>query len=120
MKIATLILVALLTVSIAHAQSGIEPKPFGKVILDNEKVKVTAIESEPGKDMCGIGKHSHGPHLTVLLTEATVTVTLPNGKVSTTKSAAGTTFWSEAETHVVINSGKNIVKAQIIEYKKKP
>lgn len=93
---------------------------FGKIILDNETVKVTALESEPGKDMCGMGKHRHPAHLTVLLTEATVTITDVNGKVVSVKSPAGTTFWSEEETHMVINSGKNVVKAQIIEYKKKP
>ncbi len=106
-------------VSYCALAQGSQPSGTGKVILDNEKVKVTAFEAQPGKDMCGIGKHSHGPHLTVLLTEATVTVTLPDGKVVTQKSGAGTTFWSEAETHTVINSSKTVVKAQIIEYKKK-
>jgi hypothetical protein len=89
-----------------------------KIILDNEKVKVTEFESQPGKDVCGLGKHSHPAHVTVLLTEATVTVSLPNGKTMTQKLPAGTTFWSEEETHTVINSGQTVSKAQIIEYKK--
>ena len=96
-----------------------QTKSFGTIIVDNETVKVTTLESQPGKDLCGIGKHSHGAHLTVMLTDATVTVTMPDGKVVTNKATAGTTFWSEAETHTVINSGKSVAKAQIIEYKKK-
>ena len=91
----------------------------GKIVLDNAKVKVTEFESQPGKDICGLGEHSHPAHLTVLLTDATVTVSLPNGKTFTEKLPSGTTFWSEAETHTVINSGKAASKAQIIEYKNK-
>lgn len=90
----------------------------GKIIVDNRNVTVTEFESQPGKDVCGLGTHAHPAHLTVLLTEATVTVTLANGKTATQKLPAGTTFWSEAETHTVINSGKAVAKAQIIEYKK--
>src|SRR5690242_11198964 len=106
-----------LFVASAFAQSS-PPSGTGKIVLDNPNVKVTAYEGKPGKDMCGIGKHSHGPHLTVLLTDATITVTQADGKVVTQKAVAGTTFWSEAETHTVINSGKSACKAQIIEYKK--
>ena len=108
--------VFLLTFSFAaHAQT----KPdLGKIIIDNSKVSVVEFESQPGKDVCGLGTHSHPAHLTVLLTDATVTVTLANGKTATQKLPAGTTFWSEAETHTVINSGKAVAKAQIIEPKK--
>ena len=84
-----------------------------KIILDNEKVKVTEFESQPGKDVCGLGQHSHPAHVTVLLTQATVTVSLPSGKTMTQKLPAGTTFWSEAETHTLINSGQAVSKAQI-------
>lgn len=100
------------------AQADTKKSQMGTIILDNENVKVTSFESQPGKDMCGIGKHSHGAHLTVLLTDATITVTMADGRVVTNKLPAGSTFWSEPETHVVVNSGKNITKAQLIEYKK--
>lgn len=113
---ATYVVVLMMLVSVAvYGQANQAP---GKVIVSNEKVTVTEFESQPGKDVCGLGTHAHPAHLTVLLTEATVTVTLPNGKTATHKLPAGTTFWSEAETHTVINSGKDIAKAQIIEYKK--
>ena len=102
----------------AFAQNA-KPAAFGKVIIDNENVKVTSMESNPGKDICGLGKHSHGAHLTVLLTDANITITSPDGKVTSQKAVAGTTFWSEPETHTVVNSGTSLIKAQIIEYKKK-
>jgi hypothetical protein len=106
----------LLCTSLVFSQD--KPKPPSKVIIDNAQVKVTELVSQPGKDMCGLGKHSHPAHLTVMLSDATVTVTTPTGKVVTQKVPAGTTFWSEAETHTVINSGSTTSKMQIIEYKK--
>src|SRR5882672_5457536 len=109
-------IIVILTVISATAYGQDKQAPAGAtVVLDNENVKVTSFVSQPGKDVCGTGKHSHGPHLTVLLTDATVTVTQADGKVVINKSPAGTTFWSEAETHTVINSGKNVSRAQIIE-----
>ena len=96
-----------------------KPSTFGKVILENENVKVYEYNSQPGKDVCGIGKHSHPEHLTVLLTEANITVTTPDGKTVTQKMPAGTSFWSAAETHVIVNSGNHPINCQIIEIKKK-
>ncbi|MBI1769356.1 MAG: hypothetical protein HYR67_13385 [Bacteroidetes bacterium] len=91
----------------------------GKVVLDNDNVKVYEFDSKPGKDVCGAGKHSHPAHLTVMLSDASVTITTPDGKVSTKKIKAGTTFWSPAETHMVVNSGMGQVKCQLVEVKKK-
>ena len=88
-----------------------------KVILENDKVKVTEYVSNPGKDVCGKGKHTHGPHLSILLTDAKVTVTTADGKTQMVNVKAGTAFWSEAETHIVINSGSKIVRAYIVEVK---
>lgn len=90
----------------------------GQLIVDNEKVRVYGYDGSPGKDVCGLGKHSHPAHLTVMLTDANITIIKPDGKVSSVKMKAGSSFWSEAETHTVINSGTNEVKCQIIELKK--
>ncbi|MGC4021073.1 MAG: hypothetical protein QM734_03585 [Cyclobacteriaceae bacterium] len=91
----------------------------GKVVVDNESVKVYEFESTPGKDVCGAGKHSHPAHLTVMLTDATITITTSEGKVSTKKLKAGATFWSPSETHMVVNGGAGQVKCQLVEVKKK-
>jgi hypothetical protein len=88
-----------------------------RVILENDKVKVTEYVSNPGKDVCGKGKHTHGPHLSILLTDAKVTVTTADGKTQMVNVKAGTTFWSEAETHIAINSGNKVAKAYIVEVK---
>ncbi len=95
------------------------PKPERKLVLENDKVKVVEYTSQPGGDVCGEGIHKHPPHLTVLLTAAKVQVLLPDGRKLNQNAPAGTTFWSEAETHSVSNMGKTPVKAYIIEYKNK-
>jgi hypothetical protein len=88
-----------------------------KVILENDKVKVTEYLSNPGKDICGKGKHTHASHLSILFTDAKATVTTPDGKTQIFDLKAGTAFWSEAETHIAINSGSKIAKAYIVELK---
>ena len=88
-----------------------------KVILENDKLKVTEYVSNPGKDICGKGKHTHAPHLSILLTDAKVTVTPDGGKTQMFELKAGATFWSEAETHIAINSGSKMAKAYIVEVK---
>ena len=88
-----------------------------KVLLENEKVKVTEYVSNPGKDICGKGEHTHAPHLSILLTDATVTVTTTDGKTQVVDVTAGTTFWSEEETHIAINSGGKLARAYIVEVK---
>lgn len=88
-----------------------------RVILENDKVKVTEYVSNPGKDICGKGKHTHAPHLSILLTDAKVTVTTSDGKTQVVDVKAGTTFWGEAETHIAINSGSKVAKAYIVEVK---
>ena len=88
-----------------------------KVIVENDKVKVTEYVSNPGKDICGKGKHTHAPHLSILLTDAKVTVTSPDGKTQIFDLKAGSTFWSEAETNIAINSGSKLAKAYLVEVK---
>ena len=88
-----------------------------RVILENEKLIVTEYLSTPGQDICGKGKHSHNPHLSIILTDARATLLSPNGKKQDFDFKAGTTFWSEAETHMVINGGAKPAKVYIVEVK---
>lgn len=88
-----------------------------KTIFENDELIVTEYRSTPGKDVCGIGEHSHKPHLNILLTDAEVQVTNENNKTQNFKLEAGTTFWSEAETHTAINNGTKPLKFYIVEPK---
>ncbi len=77
-------------------------------------MKVTEYDSNPGKDVCGLGKHSHKAHLTVVLADMKARVTTKDGKVKEATLPAGVAFWSEAETHAVINSGDKPAKVLLI------
>jgi len=88
-----------------------------RVILENDKLKVTEYTSTPGKDVCGKGKHTHAPHLSILLTDAIVRQTTPDGKIQDFDLKSGATFWSEAGTHIAINNGNKPAKAYLIEVK---
>lgn len=106
-----------------------------KVLIDNDKMKVTEYISEPGKDVCGPGKHSHKEHLTILLTDANVEMVKDDGTVTAEAYAAALhqytitqngkseqipadgTFWVKGSTHTVINKGKLPIKLMIVELK---
>ena len=88
-----------------------------KVIFENDKLIVTEYDSTPGNDICGTGRHSHRPHLNILLTDASVKLTKDDGQSQIFELDAGSTFWSDAETHIAINNGKNPAKLYQIEPK---
>jgi hypothetical protein len=88
-----------------------------KVILENDKLKVTEYSSTPLKDICGKGKHTHAPHLTIFLTDAIVRQISADGKTQNFDLKTGATFWSEADTHIAINNGNKQAKVYLVEVK---
>lgn len=88
-----------------------------QLLLENDRMKVTGYVSNPGKDVCGLGEHHHNPHLTILLTDASVHLITEDGKSQDIEAKAGATFWNNEETHAVINSGDKVIKAILIEPK---
>ena len=102
----------------ADAQDAVKamPKSF-RVVLENDKVRVLEFTGRPGMGICGEGVHSHPAHLTVVLNNWHLRATLADGTVRERERSFGEVFWSEAETHKVENTGKNITRALIIELK---
>ena len=88
---------------------------FGKVLIENEKVKVYNFSSLPGRDVCGFSKHQHKEHLTVFISGANVTVTDAEGKTNEYYFKSGTVIWSPEEEHMVVNSGEYPINIKIIE-----
>ena len=103
--------------SYGKSQHNVSVSDTIRVIVENDKVKVTEYVSNAGKDICGKGKHTHAPHLSILLTNAKVTVTTADGNTQIYNVKEGATFWSEAETHIAINSGNSMARAYIVELK---
>ena len=88
-----------------------------QVLVDNAQLKVTEYISTPGKEVCGAGFHHHDPHLVIVLTDASVSLTVEGGQTQNISVKAGTTLWSEAETHMVINNREKPVKMLLVDVK---
>ena len=63
----------------AQDATKIDPQSY-RVAFENDKVRVLEFRSRPGSGICGVGRHSHPPHLTIVLTDAKARVTLEDGK----------------------------------------
>ncbi|WP_437395045.1 hypothetical protein [Flagellimonas lutimaris] len=76
-----------------------------QLVLDNDEMSVVEFVAEPQGQVCGKDMHHHKPHLTILLSDAKVVITTPEGKSQEVEAPYGTALWSEEETHAVINKG---------------
>jgi hypothetical protein len=89
----------------------------GKVVFENEKVRVISHLARPRAGVCGTGLHSHPPHLTVILTDVKAKVTLPGKDPFIDEAKAGAVFWDPGGPHVVENLGARDSKVYLIELK---
>lgn len=107
-------LLATLRSGIVSAQDPVRQQPGAfKVVLE--------FNSRPGMAVCGIGMHSHPPHLSVVLTAGRVRIRTPDGKTVTTDATPpGLVFWSGAETHEVENISGRDMRSLIVELKSLP
>jgi hypothetical protein len=94
----------------------IEPQSY-RVVLENAHLRVLEFVSRPGMGMCGVGRHSHPPHLTIALSDARVRIDLDGAPSIVADSRLGDVFWSEAETHTTENVGREGARALIVELK---
>ena len=89
----------------------------GKVILENEKVRVIAHQAHPRMGVCGTGLHTHPPHLTVVLTDTKAKVTLAGKEPFIVENKAGDVFWDPGGPHAVENLGSRDSKVYLVEIK---
>ena len=91
-----------------------------RVAFENDRLRVLEHRSKPGLGVCGVGMHSHPPHLTIALSPGKARVKLPDGKMFEASNQLGDVFWSEAETHEVENVSGKDMRALLIELKVAP
>jgi hypothetical protein len=89
----------------------------GKVVFENEKVRVISHLGRPRTGVCGTGLHSHPPHLTVFLSDVKAKVTLPGKEPFVDEQKAGAVFWDPGGPHVVENLGARDSKVYLVELK---
>jgi hypothetical protein len=89
----------------------------GKIVFENEKVRVISHLGRPRLGVCGIGLHSHPPHLTVVLTDVKAKLTLPGKDPQLVQNASGDVFWDPGGPHIVENVGSRDSKVYLVELK---
>ncbi|HKT70291.1 MAG TPA: hypothetical protein VJP83_12680 [Terriglobales bacterium] len=86
-----------------------------KVILDNDKVRVSDYHIRPGDKE---PMHSHPTGVVVYyFTDAKMRVTSPEGKTATASNKAGDVLWRDPVTHSAQNIGTNEVHSLLVEPK---
>ena len=89
----------------------------GKVVFENDKLRVISHYGRPRTGVCGTGLHAHPPHLTVVLSDVRAKVTLPGKDPFIDEQKAGAVFWDPGGPHVVENIGARDSKVYLVELK---
>ncbi len=107
-----------LAVSTAMAQDPVkvEPKHY-KVEFENAQVRVLRINYGPHEKSV---MHDHPASVVVLLTEAHVKHSFPNGKAEERHGRAGETRWAAAERHLPENLSDKPFEVILVEQKAGP
>lgn len=108
-----------LTRVLAQAPAKPSVPETSKVLFENDRTRVIEYHTNAGKNICGLGLHSHPAHLFIMLTDAKLRVVTPDGKEEIVDCKAGETGWEPTVTHRAENlDGKN-AGCYLIEFKDK-
>ena len=84
------------------------------VEFENDRVRVIRIKYGPGEKSV---MHTHGPNVTISLTDTAVRMTLPDGTSAEVTGEAGTTLWRDAEEHLPENLSDEPLEVVLVELK---
>ena len=114
----------LLVLALTGASSAGASQAFGKTelqsergLLENARVRVLEYTSKPAGGVCGLDRHSHPAHVTIVLEPAHERLILGDGKVEEAEMKVGDVFWSDGETHTDLNVGKTTFRLIVVELK---
>ena len=93
------------------------PAVGGKVLYENEYVRVIEHAARPRMGVCGEGMHSHLDHLTIGLADGRIRVTKPDKQPVIVEAKAGDVFWDPSGPHAIQNVGSRNTRAFLIEIK---
>ena len=101
----------------AFAQAGQATTSGGKVIFENDKIRVIEHVGKSRLGVCGTGYHTHPPHLTIAVTDIKAKVTLQGKEPFIAENKAGDVFWDPGGYHTVENVGSREARSYLIEVK---
>jgi quercetin dioxygenase-like cupin family protein len=92
----------------------VNPKVYKKILLENDNVRVLAVEFAPGQTMAW---HSHPQHTIYAVTDGTLQITEKGKPATIAKMKSGDVIYIAPVTHMGKNIGKNTVKLVVTEIK---
>jgi len=101
------------TASIGEDAVTADPQHY-TVEFENDKVRIIRIKYGPGEKSV---MHSHGPHVSILLTENATRMTLPDGTSAEATTEVGTAEWSDAQEHLPENLSDEPLEVVLVELK---
>ena len=90
-----------------------------KILFENDRTRVIEYHTNSGKNICGLGMHSHPAHLFIMITDARLRIVTPDGKEEIVDAKAGEVGWEPAVTHRAENLSGNNAGCYLIEFKDK-
>ena len=90
-----------------------DPKHY-TVEFENDKVRIIRIKYGPHEKSV---MHTHGPHVSVLLSAGKVRFTLPDGSTVEDTQKLGVAQWSDGEEHLPENLSDDPLEVIIVELK---
>lgn len=85
-----------------------------QVELENDQVRIIRVRYGPGEKSV---MHSHGPHAAVILSDASISMTLPDGTVEDYPARAGDIGWSDGDAHQPQNLSDQPLEVVLVEVK---
>jgi hypothetical protein len=108
---------AILGVTLAARSATHAPLQSERVLLENARVRVLEYTSRPSGNICGLGTHTHPPHLTIVLAPARDRSSIVGGKAEEAEMKFGDVYWSDGETHTDVNIGATRSRVIVVEIK---
>jgi beta-alanine degradation protein BauB len=93
------------------------PPETSKVLFENDRTRVIEYRTNGGTNVCGLGLHSHPPHVYIMLTDARLRVVDADGKEHFEDAKAGEAGWEPAVTHRAENVTGKDVGIYLVEFK---
>ena len=84
------------------------------VEFENDMVRIIRIKYGPGEKSV---MHTHGPNVSILLTESTIRMSLPDGTFEELTTVAGGAQWSDAQEHLPEKLSGETLEVVLVEIK---
>ncbi len=110
----TFVVATLFTTAVISEDAVIADPEHYTVEFENDRVRIIRIKYGPGEKSV---MHTHGPNVSVLLSDGTVNMTFPDGTSEDMPGGVGVAIWSDAEEHLPENLSDEPLEVVLIELK---